>query len=178
MGNFLFKCVRFPSVSHVRGGIVLGLSWFLSPRNAAGPSRQVSKLRSHALGAQTGTTQVLGREGQSWAGPELLCSPAVLGCSHPRHIPHGPTDPGALSPFVPGTPGTPHHSPLREPATTTLYSWIFTSSFPEEKPREATFVLPAADNDRQIDGKQVILSPLAADKICAGIFPVQTPPFI
>lgn len=76
---------------------MLGLSWFLSPRNAAGPSRQVSKLRSHALGAQTGTTQVLGREGQSWAGPELLCSPAVLGCSHPRHISHGPTDPGALS---------------------------------------------------------------------------------
>lgn len=47
-----------------------------------------------------------------------------------------------------------------------------------QRPHEELFVLPADDNDRQIDGNEVILSPSAADNICIGISLVQTPPFI
>lgn len=62
--------------------------------------------------------------------------------------------------------------------STAFHSWISPTISTGQRPHEELFVLPADDNDRQIDGNEVILSPSAADNICIGISLVQTPPFI
>lgn len=156
----------------------MGLSWFLSPCNAAGPSHQVSKPRPHALGARTEVLEQLecwAERGKPGLGRAMQPRAALLSCSFgaltpPAHL-SWPQGPWGFVPFCPR-----HHRdptllpPPRARDKRNLYSWIFASGFPEEKPHGAAFVPPAADNDRQIDGNQVILSPFAADKIRAGIF--------